>query len=243
MSLQSNATPSPAQPATEAAAPVRAVIFDCDGTLVDSEGPAIDVLYALALDEGAVLDRAEADLRFRGVRMADCARWVAAQRPGRPPDFEADFIRRVRAASEQRFRQGLDSLPGAADLLALLASPALGLPFCVATNGPREKVELTLALTGLREHFGAQVFCAYEVGSFKPAPGLFLHAAQALGVPPAACAVVEDSLPGIHAGLAAGMQVYALIAPAEVPAELRSQLRFIAGLAEFGALMQAARAA
>jgi HAD superfamily hydrolase (TIGR01509 family) len=228
-------SPDPAGPT------LRAVIFDCDGTLVDSEGPAIDVLHALALAEGARLDRAEADWRFRGVRMADCARWVADQSPVRPAGFEADFIRQVRAASEARFRQGLDALPGAAALLDLLASPALALPFCVATNGPREKVELTLTLTGLRAHFGEHVYCAYEVGDFKPAPGLFLHAAQALGVAPEHCAVVEDSLPGIHAGLAAGMQVYALVDPAGLPAELAPRVRCIATLAELGALLLATR--
>jgi HAD superfamily hydrolase (TIGR01509 family) len=220
---------------------LHAVIFDCDGTLVDSEGPAIDVLHELALAEGADLDRNEAEQRFRGVRMAECARWVALQRPVRPEGFEADFIRRVRLASEERFRLGLDALPGASDLLEQLARPPLALPFCIATNGPRDKVELTLALTGLRRHFGEHVYCAYEVGAFKPAPGLFLHAAQALGVAPAHCAVVEDSLPGIQAGLAAGMQVYALIDPAELPADLAPQVRCISTLAQFGTLLRATR--
>jgi HAD superfamily hydrolase (TIGR01509 family) len=220
------------------------VIFDCDGTLVDSEGPAIDVLHELALAEGAELGRAEAETRFRGVRMADCARWVAAQRPARPQGFEVDFIRRVRVACEARFRLGLHALPGAADLLAQLARAPLALPFCLATNGPRDKVELTLALTGLRRHFGDHdIHCAYEVGSFKPAPGLFLHAARALGVAPAHCAVVEDSLPGIQAGLAAGMQVHALIDPAEVPADLRVQITCLGRLADFGAMLAARTAA
>jgi HAD superfamily hydrolase (TIGR01509 family) len=216
---------------------IRGVIFDCDGTLVDSEGPAIDVLLQLARSEGADLTVEQADALFRGVRMADCARWVAAQRPNRPEGFEADFIRRVREASEARFRLGLQSLPGAHELLDLLAAPPLSLPSCVATNGPRHKVELTLELTGLRDRFGAHVFCAYEVGSFKPEPGLFLHAASAIAVLPHHCAVVEDSIPGVRAGLAAGMQVYALLGADDLPDGLAARVTCITSLAEFGALL------
>jgi HAD superfamily hydrolase (TIGR01509 family) len=102
----------------------------------------------------------------------------------------------------------------------------------VATNGPREKVEQTLALTGLRPYFGERVFTAYEVGSFKPAPGLFLHAAAALGCAPASCAVVEDSEAGLRAGVAAGMQVFALMEGRDVPAALRPQVTCIHSLAQ-----------
>ncbi|MEY2688227.1 MAG: hypothetical protein RL375_2425 [Pseudomonadota bacterium] len=225
------------RPTMTARSPLRGVIFDCDGTLVDSEGPALEVLLRLAREEGADLTIDQADAQFRGVRMADCARWVAAQRPGRPLGFEADFIRRVREVSEARFRQGLQALPGAHDLLDLLAAPPLALPFCVATNGPRQKVELTLELTGLRARFGDHVFCAYEVGSFKPEPGLFLHAARAIGVPPEHCAVIEDSLPGVRAGLAAGMQVFALLGADELPGDLRGQVTCLDKLAAFGRLL------
>lgn len=205
---------------------IRAVIFDCDGTLVDSETSGLDVLHGLACAEGLRITRAQADVRFRGARMADCVAWIAAQLPDRAHDFDADFTRRVRAATEARFRQGLDPLPGARELLARLT-----IPFCVATNGPREKVELTLELTGLRPLFGDRVFSAYEVGCFKPAPGLFLHAAQALGELPEHCAVVEDSVPGIQAGLAAGMRVFALCERSDVPADLVERVVCIDGLA------------
>lgn len=204
---------------------IRALIFDCDGTLVDSEEPGLEVLHALALEEGLSLSLAEARQRFRGVRMADCVGWIAAQRPGRPAGFEADFTARVRCQTAIRFRQGLQAMPGASDLLSVLC--AQGLPIAVATNGPREKVELSLGLTGLREPFGTHVYCAYEVGSFKPEPGLFLHAAQALGVAPQHCAVVEDSLPGLQAALAAGMRACSLHPRAGLPDALLPQVHFI----------------
>jgi HAD superfamily hydrolase (TIGR01509 family) len=117
-------------------------------------------------------------------------------------------------------------MPGARELLQ-----ALRLPYCVATNGPREKAELTLGLTGLLPFFEQRLFCAYEVGSFKPEPGLFLHAAQALGVRPSHCAVVEDSLPGVCAGVAAGMQVFSLT-DVNAPLMASGRVQRIAALAE-----------
>jgi HAD superfamily hydrolase (TIGR01509 family) len=126
----------------------------------------------------------------------------------------------------ERFRQGLDTIPGATQLLSRLR-----LPCAIATNGPREKAELTLGLTGLRPRFEGRLFTAYEVGSFKPDPGLFLHAAQQLQVAPGACGVVEDSLPGLRAGLAAGMTVFSLAPAAQVldglGADLAAQVHLI----------------
>ena len=113
----------------------------------------------------------------------------------------------------------------------------LTIPFGVATNGPREKVELTLSLTGLLPLVGDRIFCAYDIGIFKPAPGLFLHAAEQLGVAPEYCAVVEDSLPGIQAGLAAGMQVFSLHGHDGMPVELAKQVVFIRGLADLNVLI------
>lgn len=210
---------------------VRSVIFDCDGTLVDSEVPGMDVLHQLASEHGVVLTREEAHRRFRGVRMADIVSWITAQLPPQDADFEAHFTRRVRAAMAARFARGLLPMPGARDLLQ-----GLCIPCCVATNGPREKVEQTLALTGLRSYFGERVFTAYEVGSFKPDPGLFLHAAAALGCAPPDCAVVEDSEAGLRAGVSAGMQVFALMHSRDVPVALRARVTCVDRLAELPGL-------
>lgn len=206
---------------------IRAVIFDCDGTLVDSEEPGIEVLHAMACDLGLSLTRDQALRRFRGVRMAECIQWIGSQLAHRPADFEERFALRLRSAMAEKFRQGLNAMPGAAELLERLT-----IPFCVATNGPREKVELTLSLSGLRPYFGQHVFTAFEVGIYKPDPGLFLHAAQAMQVPPMHCAVVEDSMPGIQAGLAAGMQVFSLHPVSGLPQGLSERIRFITCLSQ-----------
>ena len=181
---------------------MRAVIFDCDGTLVDSETLGNEVLAECVAEVGLVLTPEEALRRFRGRKMADCVAEIEALL-GRalPPSFVPELRRRMAAA----FRARLRPAPGALELVR-----ALRLPIGVASSGPREKIELSLAVTGLLPYFEGRVFSSYEVGSWKPDPGLFLHAARALGAVPEDCAVVEDSVPGFVAGLAAGMTVFAL---------------------------------
>jgi HAD superfamily hydrolase (TIGR01509 family) len=209
--------------------PIAALIFDLDGTLVDSEAPGLDVLHQMAADLGAPWGREEMHARFGGVPMARCvstiARHVSAQHQ---PLDEVVFLQQLRLNMAARFREGLDEIPGAMVLLQRLQ--AMNKPFAIGTNGPREKAEITLGITGLRPFFGERLFCAPEVGSFKPEPGLFLHAAAALGVTPSACGVVEDSLPGIQAGLAAGMQVFSLHRRQGLPAEVAERVQFIDNL-------------
>lgn len=210
--------------------PIAAVIFDSDGTLVDSEVPGLDVLHEQALALGLDWERDALHERFRGVRMAECAAMLAADSGRGEPGFADDLLRRIRAAMAERFRQGLSPMPGAEALLLRLA-----IPFCVATNGPREKAELALGLSGLLPLLAGRIHSAYEVGSFKPDPGLFLHAAASLGVEPARCAVVEDSQPGVEAGLAAGMRVFSLLPPAQMPVPLHGSVTFIGALADLEA--------
>lgn len=213
-----------------------AILFDLDGTLVDSERIGLDVLYDQALVWGLPWSREEAHRRFRGVPMAHCVADIARHAPaGGPALDEALFLKNLRLAMAAQFRHELTEIPGAKALLQ-----SLSMPFAVATNGPREKAELTLSLTGMRDLLGERIFCAPEVGSYKPAPGLFRHAAQALGYGSEQCAVVEDSLPGLLAGLAAGMQVFSLHAPEGLPAEVARQVVFIEGLPDLQARLLSA---
>ena len=212
---------------------VKAVIFDADGTLVDSEEMGLDVLHELANKEGAKLSRVECNHLFRGIRMAEVTRKIASLLPHSNATFETEFTARVRAATLARMQQSLSALPGAHALLK-----ALQVPFCVATNGPREKVEMTMELTGLRPMLRERIFTAYEVGSFKPEPGLFLHAAAALQTAPQHCAVVEDSIAGIQAGLAAGMQVFSLHPPAGLPSDWSEKITTIRDLPDLHQKLQ-----
>ena len=206
--------------------PIAALIFDLDGTLVDSEAPGLDVLHQMAVDLGAAWARDEMHARFGGVPMARCVSTIAAHAsPQHQPLDEVAFLKQLRLNMATRFRQGLDEIAGATALLKALQERQM--PFAIGTNGPREKAEITLGVTGLRGYFGDRLFCAPEVGCFKPEPGLFLHAAAALGVELSACGVVEDSLPGLQAGLAAGMQVFSLHPRRGLPAEVVERVQFI----------------
>jgi HAD superfamily hydrolase (TIGR01509 family) len=216
--------------------PIAALIFDLDGTLVDSEAPGLTVLHQMASDLGAPWGRQEMHALFGGVPMARCvstiAQHVAAHHQ---PLDEVAFLKQLRMNMAARFREGLDEIPGATALLQALQQRPM--PFAIGTNGPREKAEITLGVTGLRHFFGERLFCAPDVGSFKPEPGLFLHAAAALGVDPSDCAVVEDSLPGLQAGLAAGMQVFSLHPAKGLPADVATRVHFIENLHPLQALL------
>lgn len=183
-------------------APVEAVIFDCDGTLIDSEGIGAQSLIEEAETLGLRFPDDEDLEAFRGRAMPTTLA-ILAERLGRP--LPEGFEARARARMAVKFRTELKVIPGAHETLAALKPPV-----CIASNGPRAKMDLTLAVTGLAPFFAGRVFSAYEVGSFKPDPGLFMHAAAVMGARPERCVVVEDSAAGIEAGLAAGMQVYAL---------------------------------
>lgn len=178
------------------------VLFDSDGTLVDSE-----IIMAKAWERylppfGVSITAEEALTRFKGISMLDSVDQLAQQRGSAFPD---SFIPDFRVYMGLMLQNELQPIRGALDLVK-----SLKVPFCLASNGPREKITLCLGVTGLLPYFEGRIFSAYEVGSWKPDPGLYLHAAKAMGVDPSRCAVVEDSLPGMHAGIAAGMTVFAL---------------------------------
>lgn len=188
---------------------IETVFFDCDGTLVDSETLTMEVLVDFAGEHGVVLERTEALAEYAGVRLADVVRDLERRLGASLPQ---SFVPEFRGRMTDAFRARLRPIDGASTLLE-----AIELPCCVVSSGPREKIELSLSLTGLRHHFDDRIFSSYELGSWKPEPGIFLHAAEQQGVDPSRCAVVEDSLPGIRAGLAAGMQVFAFRAPSHPP--------------------------
>lgn len=203
---------------------VRALIFDCDGTLVDSEPWLVEAmlaegaLYGLPVTARAMLD---------AQRGAPMSRQIASVAALCAQTLPADFETAVRTRMAGYFQAHLQPIAGALQLVQ-----GLQLPFCVASNGPRHKIELVLGLTGLLPWFEGRIFSAYDIGAWKPAPDLFLHAAAQLGFAPADCAVVEDSASGIAAGLAAGMRVFAL---GEQPADLPAAVQRIAALAELPA--------
>jgi HAD superfamily hydrolase (TIGR01509 family) len=173
------------------------IIFDNDGVLVDSEPIACRVELEVLRGLGHPIGAEEFHRRAIGTRAADCRAMLEAHW-GRP--LPADYGGRVEAALFAAFRRELRPVAGIAALLARLAAPR-----CVASSGTPERIALALEVTGLAPFFDG-VFSGVEVPRGKPAPDLFLHAAERLGIPPGSAIVIEDSVPGIRAAKAAGMR-------------------------------------
>jgi HAD superfamily hydrolase (TIGR01509 family) len=174
------------------------VVFDCDGVLVQTEpGETRAILtvarrygFAATLDEGLAL--------FRGRKLAEVATQIEHFLGGPLPD---SFVPEVRDECARTVDRSSPPSPGVAAALS-----AMTLPSCVASSSPMPVIRARLGAAGLLRRFDSRVFSAYDVGSWKPDPGLFLHAAAACGEDPAQCVVVEDSLVGVQAALAAGMR-------------------------------------
>ena len=187
---------------------IKAVIFDCDGTLVDSEPISLRVLLGKIAEQGLTVSHDDAMNRWAGGDLADVLKEVESE-IGRP--LPGTFIDDFRAEQMAELGRSVVAIDGAAELLRTLSKPR-----CVASNAPVDKIRLCLKTTGLFEHFDEErIFSAYQLNAWKPRPDLFLHAAQQLDVAPANCAVVEDSLFGVEAGLNAGMRVFAYDIPRE----------------------------
>ena len=175
------------------------VIFDCDGVLVDSEVVSNRVLAENLGRYGLSLTLAETMRTFVGgsmVTVRDKARAMGADLPG-------DWIEEIYVEIYGALERGVEVIAGIPALLDRLDGEGIG--YCVASNGSQRKMDITLGHTGLAPRFDARRYSAHELGVAKPDPGLFLHAATALGADPAACLVVEDSASGAEAAQRAGM--------------------------------------
>ncbi|WP_419996509.1 HAD family hydrolase [Streptomyces boninensis] len=182
--------------------PIELVIFDCDGVLVDTERLAVRIDLEVAHELGWELTESEIVDLFMGKSTAS-VREILDARLG--PERAELWQRRYR----ERFAAGLDGLQAVEGVVAALDAIAdAGLPTCVASSGGHEKMRGTLGRTGLYDRFAGRIYSASEVAHGKPAPDLFLHAADRMGYDPAVCAVVEDSQYGVQAARAAGMRAF-----------------------------------
>jgi HAD superfamily hydrolase (TIGR01509 family) len=192
-------------------AAVELVIFDCDGVLIDSERLGVQVDVMALRELGWPLSETEAIARFVGRSDRENRATIEAHLGRNLPDGWGDQV-------DERYRQAfaiaLTPVEG-----VLEALDRISLPTCVASSGTHEHLRYTLELTSLYERFAGRIFSADDVGRSKPAPDLFLHAAERMGAEPARCVVVEDSRPGVEAARAAGMRVLAF-AGGLTPAEL-----------------------
>jgi HAD superfamily hydrolase (TIGR01509 family) len=184
-----------------------AVLFDCDGVLVDSEPIVNGVLRAMLAERGWVLSEAECMRIFIG-RMVKDERVRIERETGQAltEDWLAAFRERRNAALERELR-----IVANAREAVHAVHQRLDARIACASGADRHKVELQLRKVGLHDYFAGRIFSGHEMPRSKPHPDVYLAAAAALGAAPQRCAVVEDTLIGATAGLAAGATVYAYV--------------------------------
>jgi len=174
------------------------VIFDCDGVLVDSEVASNQVMVDSLADHGLTLSLLECMSLFMGLTTAACA--TKAQTLG--ADLPDGWVDQIDNETEARLRAGVPVIVGIPEFLDRL--DALGLPYCVASNGSPDKMWVTLGQNGLWDRFSEVMFSAVALGTGKPDPTLFLTAAQHFGA--RSPVVIEDSPSGATAAARAGMR-------------------------------------
>tara|TARA_Y100000034_G_scaffold137038_1_gene219163 strand:- start:96202 stop:96846 length:645 start_codon:yes stop_codon:yes gene_type:complete len=179
----------------------KCIIFDCDGVLVDSEPIANKMLIDMADELGVAISMDFAIDHFVGKSLYTCMKVIEDLGSFKlPTTFEKEFRRR----SFDRFERELQPIPGIVGLVS-----SLEIPFCVASSGPLNKIELNLQLTGLFDYFKGKLFSCYQVQKWKPAPDVFLLAAKTMGFEPKDCLVIEDSIAGITGAKNGGFSVIA----------------------------------
>jgi HAD superfamily hydrolase (TIGR01509 family) len=193
------------------------LIFDCDGVLVDSELLANEALAELMSALGHPMTTQQALHIFSGRRLRDVLESAEALLSfPMPANLGA-------AAGQQlfeRFRRELQPVKGVREALDMLPYPR-----CVASSSARERLDLSIEVTGLKGLFGDNVFSADQVEHGKPAPDLYLFAARSFGVIPANCIVIEDSTLGIQAAVSAGMKTIGFAGASHATVELAQQLK------------------
>jgi HAD superfamily hydrolase (TIGR01509 family) len=175
------------------------IIFDCDGVLLDSE-IIIARAHAKAFKLGG-WQITEQELLTRFVGIADREMYAILERERGaplPPAYEDTF----KAEVDRAYREELCAVEGVHDLLATISKPV-----CIASGSSPAKLKQGLTHVGLYQRFAPHIFSATMVAHGKPAPDLFLFAAQQMKTSPARCVVIEDSVAGVHAAKAAGMPV------------------------------------
>jgi HAD superfamily hydrolase (TIGR01509 family) len=217
--------------------PLRLVIFDCDGVLVDSEGPSSRLVAAEVTALGWPITADDSQSLFVGRRLSDIPAIIEPQ-IGRP--VPPGWVGQLRDRLIALLAAEAEVMPGAHEVLA--ATTALGLPFRVASNSSHEEMAVKFERTKLTALVTGLTHSARDVAAGKPAPDVFLAAAAAAGVAPGACLVIEDSVPGALAARAAGMACIGLAPHGDDPALRAAGAVLIRSLSELPTILRAAMA-
>ncbi|HTO32963.1 MAG TPA: HAD family phosphatase [Pararhizobium sp.] len=177
------------------------ILFDCDGVLVDSEIIASEVEAELLTEAGYPISTEEMAERFAGMTWHNTL--LAIEKEADIP-FSATLITRNEAILDKRLASDVEIINGVQPMLAQIK-----LPHGICSNSTSARLAMMLGKVGIKEHFGKHIYSARDLGEdrVKPKPDIFLHGAKQFGVDPSRVLVIEDSVHGVHAAIAAGMRV------------------------------------
>lgn len=209
----------------------RAVIFDCDGVVVDSEHPTLLLVQADLARYGLAVTLDELNAKYVGGTVETVATRARAAGATLPDDWVEDFYRRMYAMLRENTPL-IEGITGVFDAL-----DRAGIPFAMGSNGTVEKMHITLGQHGLIERFRGHLYSGQAIGKPKPAPDLFLLAASRLGIPPADCVVIEDSVAGASAARAAGMACFGYAPHGDHPALAATGARLFSSMHALPALL------
>ncbi len=181
-----------------------AVLFDCDGVLVDSEPITNGVLRQMLNEAGWALSQAECERIFIGKAVRD-ERARIEQETGQP--LTEEWMRAFYARRDQRLRAELKAMDGALDAVIAAHRHTAGRIAC-ASGADKAKVVMQIEMAGMSPYFGDRIFSGHDLPRSKPAPDVYLAAAAHVGIHPARCLVIEDTATGVRAGLDAGATVW-----------------------------------
>jgi HAD superfamily hydrolase (TIGR01509 family) len=184
---------------------IRAVLFDCDGVLVDSEPTAFAMIAEDLAQYGLPLTKAKFEARFLGGTIGGLFKTARNMGANLPDDWIEDFYERLYA----RLAKGTGLIEGVVPLLDQLDTS--GIRYAVGSNGSDRKMQVTLGQhPGMVQRFGGHLYSGQTLSCPKPDPGLWLHAASQLGIPAQDCVVIDDSPTGCTAAARAGMRCLGL---------------------------------
>jgi HAD superfamily hydrolase (TIGR01509 family) len=187
----------------------RAIIFDFDGVIADSEVPSNTVLAEIVTELGVPTTLEDAYRDYMGKRFHDV---IAAIEKTVGRSLPQSFAEEYQVRTLRRFRQGLAPIAGVREFIATFAD----VPRCIASSSSPDRLALCLEVLQMAPLFEGRVFSASNVARGKPHPDIFLHAAAAIGVAPRDCIIIEDSAGGVVAGRVAGSTVIGLLAAGHI---------------------------
>ena len=206
------------------------VIFDCDGVLVDSEVISCRAHAEILSRHGYPITSEQVFHRFLGRSTRQANLEVEAELGRALPD---DFHVQLRDELHRTFEADLEPIPHIHTAL-----DAISQPVCVASSGSHQRMQISLGRTRLYDRFAPNIFSASQVSNGKPAPDLFLFAAGQMNVVPERCVVIEDSVPGVTAGRAAGMTVFGFHGGSHCQPGYAEMLRAAGAIATFDDMRQ-----